>query len=163
MPELQNTMYLTMSEGQLGQISRLIPHTAKSMIITSPTASNVFGRAFTTTDYVNAAVGGTGLFAGILGRPHEHSSVGLANVNDYTAIQYEQGLLMDTGAVDVEIDNAVLGGYCQFNNTTGALSYVATTTPGAGNTLIANAKIEAVYQTTTGTKKLCQLRIVGLN
>jgi hypothetical protein len=163
MSELQNVMYTTMSVGQLGQISRLIPHTAKAMTITSATASNVFGLAFTTTDNLNAAIGGTGIFAGILGRPHEHSSVSLANVSDYTAIQYETGLLMDTGAIDVEIDNAVLGGYVQFNQTTGALSYVATSTPDAGNTLIKNAQIESVYQTTTGTKKMCQLRIVGLN
>lgn len=163
MPELQNIMYLDMSAGQLGEISRLIPHTAKSMIINSATASNVFGRAFTTTDMVNATIGGTGIFAGILGRPHESSAIGVASVNDYSVIQYEQGLLMDTGAIDVEIDNAVLGGYVQFLNTTGVLSYVATTTPDSGNTLIKNAKIEAVYQTTTGTKKMCQIRIVGLN
>ena len=161
--ELQNVMYTTMSEGQLGQISRLIPHTAKSMIITSASAGNVFGRAFTTTDMVNATIGGTGIFAGILGRPHETSAIGLASVNDYAVIQYEQGLVMDTGAIDVEVDNAVWGGYIQFHQTTGVLSYVATSTPDANNTLIKNSQIEAFYQATTGTKKLCQLRIVGLN
>ena len=163
MSELQNVMNTTMSEGQLGELSRLIPHTAKAMTITSATAGNVFGRAFTTADFINATIGGTGNFAGILSRPHESAAIGVQSASDYTLIQYESGLLIDTGAIDVEIDNAVFGGYVQFHQTTGALSYVATTTPDASNTLIKNARIEAIYQTTTGTKKLCQLRIVGLN
>lgn len=150
--------------GVLGEISNIaLPPVTETMTLSTATAGNIFGRVFTTTDGLNAAVGGTDKFAGILINPQAQVGGALTDNTSYTVPQYSDATLVKfTSGIWVEVDAPVLGGGVQFAQTGGALiAWVVAAAAAASHTTITNARVERIGSTITGTVKLCEVSILG--
>lgn len=164
----QTTAFLQ-TAGQLGEISNIaLPPVTETMTLSTATAGNIFGRAFTTTDGLNAAVGGTDAFAGILVNPMSNPGGTLTGNTSFTVPQYSDATLVKlTSGIWVEVDTPVLGGGVQFNNDgTGASlgtlkAWVVGAAAATHYTALTNARIERIGSTITGNVKLCEISILG--
>jgi len=164
----QTTAFLQ-TAGVLGEQSNFsVPEKVNAMTLSSATAGNIFGRVFTTTDGISATVGGTGIFAGLLGNPQAQAGGALTANTSYTVPQYSDATLVKfTPGRWVEVDTPVLGGGVQFNNDgTGAalgtlLAWVVGAAAATHYTAITNARIERIGSTITGNVKLCEISILG--
>jgi len=159
----QTTAFLQ-TVGVLGEISNVaLNPVTETMTLSSATAGNIFGRAFTTTDGLNAAVGGTDKFAGILINPMGNAGGALTSNTSYTVPQYSDATLVKfTSGIWVEVDTPVLGGGVQFAQTGGALiAWVVGAAAAASHTIITNARVERIGSTITGNVKLCEISILG--
>jgi len=158
------TTALTQTVGVLGEISNVaLNPVTETMTLSSASAGNIFGRAFTTTDGLNAAVGGTNAFAGILINPQSNVGGALTSNTSYTASQYSDATLVKfTSGIWVEVDTPVLGGGVQFAQTGGALiAWVVGAAATASHTILTNARVERIGSLITGTTYLCEVSILG--
>jgi len=158
------TTSLLQTVGVLGEISNVaLNPVTETMTLSSASAGNIFGRAFTTTDGLNAAVGGTDKFAGILVNPQSQVGGALTSNTSYVVPQYSDATLVKhTTGIWVEVDTPVLGGGVQFAQTGGALiAWVVGAAATASHTIITNARIERIGSTITGNVKLCEVSILG--
>ena len=163
MSDFQTSTQFTQPDFVAGELDRNIPFTAKALTLTTATASNIFGRACTTTDNVNMSVGNPsgGMFAGILAHSKEvlGGSVESGAVN--LAGQYTQATAIDTGAVKVPVSgNVSLGQSLQFANATGAIT-AFTGNVSANCTQINNAIVERVIGDVGGNLTGVVARIIG--
>jgi len=164
----QTTAFLQ-TVGVLGAQSNFaVPEKTETMTLITATAGNIFGRVFTTTDGLNASVGGTGIFAGLLSNPEAQVGGALTDNTSYTVPQYSDATLVKfTSGRWVEVDTPVLGGGVQFNNDgTGAdlgtlKAWVVGGAAATHYTALTNARIESIGSTITGTVKLCEVSILG--
>jgi hypothetical protein len=164
----QTTAFLQ-TVGVLGEISNIaLPPVTETMTLSTATAGNIFGRVFTTTDGLNAAVGGTDAFAGVLINPQAQVGGALTSNTSYTVPQYSDATLVKfTSGIWVEVDTPVLGGGVQFNNDGSGASlgtlkaWVVGAAAATHYTALTNARIERIGSTITGNVKLCEVSILG--
>jgi hypothetical protein len=165
MSDFQTSVQLTQPNGIPGQISHIIPFTGNALTVTSATASNVFGNAFTRTagNETACGVGGTGEFAGILALSHAVAVGTVEGGTNFVLTNQTQGNFLTSGAIKVQVaGNCSIGDAVQFNQTNGnisTLTWGANVT--AGSTLIRNAKVE-YFNNTAGAGAIATIKIVGV-
>lgn len=123
-----------------------------AVVNTTPETNNVFGRAFTLVtnpdpvaqESTIVQAGGTGVFYGLLSNPKEHVNMsGSAYTAEFYLRNSRVASFVKMGRIYVDFDIAATPGMqVAFNNTTGALVPIAAGgSAGAGETLIAGAKV----------------------
>lgn len=115
-----------------------------------PTIGNAFTFAAAATDPSQVVMGGTGAFAGILVNGKELvRGAGLAD--GLTVADNTIGTICSMGRIWVKVEDAVQVGYLAcYNNTTGAITGIASGSAATGYTLIPNAKFVAVNAAADG-------------
>lgn len=122
-----------------------------------PTIGNAFTYSAVATDPTQVAMGGTGVFAGILVNGKELvRSNGLTS--GLTVADNSVGSICSMGHVWVKVEGAVQVGYLAcYNTTTGAITGIASGSAESGYALIPNAKFVAVNADADG------LAVIELN
>lgn len=162
----QTTVNLEQGFGVPGDIHTSGPTRAEVLIINSSGAANNYGYAYTKDATTNIArVGGTALFAGILGNGKQATLNGTASgalAPTLAVPDYSHGDLFTMGDIVVRVASACkIGDYVVYNTTTGELSTVTNpATPGAGKALVPNAVIYR-YPVTATTGGLTVVRLTN--
>ena len=165
MSDFQTSVQLTQPNGVPGELSHIIPFTANALTVTSATASNLFGNAYTRTSGNESAcvIGGTGEFAGILALSHGAATGSVESGDSFVLPNQTQGNFVTSGAVKVKVaGNCSIGDAVQFNQTTGNISTLTWgTNATAGSTIIRNAKVE-YFNNAAGAGAVATIKIVGV-
>ena len=164
MSDFQTNVYLTLPNGVPGELSHIIPFTANALTVTSATAGNAFGNAFTRTagSDTECGVGGTGEFAGILALSHGVATGTVEGGATFVLPNQTQGNFVTSGAIKVQVQaNCSIGNAVQFNQTSGNISTLAWgANATAGCTIIRNAKVE--YFNNAAGAAVATIKIVGV-
>ena len=117
--------------GVVGELYTDGPHRAQDYILNSSAQAQYIGYAYTKTGEGTAKVGGTGIFAGILGNPKAYASRGTTAGGSLAPTlilsDNESGEVLGMGSIVVSLPAAaVIGDLVAFNNTTGALTTMST-------------------------------------
>lgn len=123
----QSSVSTAQGFGVVGELYTDGPHRAQTYILNSSGQAQYVGYAYTKVSEGNAMVGGTGVFAGILGNPKAYASRGTTAGGSLAPTlilsDYEEGELVSMGSMVVSLPAAaVIGDLVAFNNTTGALT-----------------------------------------
>ena len=164
MSDFQTSVQLTQPNGIPGELSHIIPFTANALTVTSATASNAFGNAYTRTAGSDTAcvIGGTGEFAGILALSHGAAVGTVEGGTNFVLTNQTQGNFVTSGAIKVAVaGNCSIGNAVEFNQTTGAINTIAWgANATAGATIIRNAKVE--YFNNAAGAAVATIKIVGV-
>jgi hypothetical protein len=163
----QSTVALTQGFGVVGELAFDGPVRAQSYnLISDDAAYNVFGRAFTVVSETQAKAGGTGVFAGLMVNPKEHSSNGTvaggALAPTLTLPNYDNASMLIMGEVVIAVPGACnIGDLVTYNTTTGVLGTVGREVSVTGEIATTTLTVTAVD---TGSAPLAVgMRITGAN
>jgi hypothetical protein len=151
----QSSIGIDIPARRSGDLVTDIPIYAQVRVIAASGAPNVIGYAYTEVGDGTVRVGGTGVFAGILGMPNAYVSGGDTTSiynEDFALTDGQDGQFIRGGAVYVYSATASnIGDQLEFIQATGAIKAIAPgATVTAGSTIIAHAKVDYFYTASAG-------------
>ena len=155
----QSSVFINMGFGVPGELFTDSPYTAQPFTINSASAAyNIIGATcatITSQGFCQAGAGGTLGFAGFLVNPLSQALFGTGGqplAPTLTINNFDIVPCLTMGVIIVQLPAAAnIGDYVVFDNTTGAISTIAPTTPLASGTTFANAIVSYYTQGISGS------------